>query len=188
MLLTDQKGSVVEDYGCWSRICRRTRVSLMTPAQTQAQALRLPIHHSEGRPGIPAPSGVAYCSFNLCSTQFPCPYGIDGSLDIAANAWSKVLISRTPLRRQLARWQRSRACRLGYCSWSCRARATSASSSGQTSTAALAINSSVASKVCSLPVGRYTWASSCITSAEVHRGAPLRLASTKKRWAGVWSA
>ena len=31
------------------------------------------------------------------------PYGIDGLLDTAANAWSKVLISRTPRRLQLAR-------------------------------------------------------------------------------------
>ena len=42
------------------------------------------------------------------------PYWIDGVLDIAASAWSKVLISLTPRRRQLARWQRSRACKLGY--------------------------------------------------------------------------
>ncbi len=74
-------------------------------------------HSSQRKPSWRSPpSGVAYCSFSLCSIQFPCPYGIDGSPDTAANPWSKVLISRTPLRRQLARWQRSRACRLGYCS------------------------------------------------------------------------
>ena len=31
------------------------------------------------------------------------PYGIDGLLDTAAKVWSKVLISRTPRRLQLAR-------------------------------------------------------------------------------------
>ena len=43
-------------------------------------------------------------------------YGIDGLPNMAAKVWSKVLISRTPRRRQLARRQRSRACRVGYSS------------------------------------------------------------------------
>ena len=83
---------------------------------------------------------------------------------------SKVMTSLTPRLRQLARWQRSRAPSMGYCSWSCLANVTSSSSSGHTCTRDRATSAIAASSASTLATGRYAWTNSCKTSVDVHRG------------------
>lgn len=73
----------------------------------------------------------------------------------AARVRSNVLIWTIPRLWQLARWQRSRACRLGCCSWSCLASLTSPSSRGHTATLKMETRDIAACSSSILPGGRY---------------------------------